>query len=178
MIEPSGFPALCPTYKLPFVHAGLAPAIPDTLSWRTRIARPSLPAVTHPASLPAVSSPNHSSISASAGWRFCSVVQAVFPGVSLPSGLEEELARVTQGNPLFLSEILRKLVMDRKVSLVGQQWRVEVLEEGYLPRSLEEIVSETALPQSLDDYGLTDPPHEVEVHLAGGKQAKLQVGDD
>jgi HEAT repeat protein len=78
-------------------------------------------------------------------------LQAVFPGVSLPGGLEDELARVTQGNPLFLSEILRKLVMDRKVSLVGQQWRVEILEEGYLPRSLEEIVSEKIA--ALDEEG-------------------------
>ncbi|HSG82292.1 MAG TPA: HEAT repeat domain-containing protein, partial [Gemmatimonadota bacterium] len=40
----------------------------------------------------------------------------------------------------FLGEIIRKLVNDRKVTLVGQEWVIEPLETGYLPRSLEEIV--------------------------------------
>ncbi len=48
----------------------------------------------------------------------------------------------TQGNPLFLGEIIRKLVADRRVSLTGQQWVIDPLEEGYLPHSLEEIVIE------------------------------------
>ncbi len=69
-------------------------------------------------------------------------LQAVFPGLSLPVGLEDELARVTQGNPFFLGEIVRKLIMDQKVALVGQQWTLEPLEDGYLPDSLQEIVAE------------------------------------
>jgi diguanylate cyclase (GGDEF)-like protein len=67
-------------------------------------------------------------------------LRSIFPRVSLPSGFGEELAQVTQGNPLFLSEIVRKLVLDGKISLSGQQWIIYPLEEGYLPRSLEEIV--------------------------------------
>ena len=55
---------------------------------------------------------------------------------------DEELARISQGNPLFISELLRKLVFDRKITLVGQQWTLETLEEGYLPKTLEEIVSQ------------------------------------
>ncbi len=45
---------------------------------------------------------------------------------------------------------------------------------------MEEIVSETTqnLSQSLEDFGLTNPPYEVEVHLVGGSSAKLQVGDE
>ncbi len=67
--------------------------------------------------------------------------QALFPNVSLPQDFDQELARISQGNPLFISELLRQLVLDRKITLVGQQWTVETLEEGYLPRTLEEIVS-------------------------------------
>ncbi|MEJ2724191.1 MAG: diguanylate cyclase [Deltaproteobacteria bacterium] len=67
-------------------------------------------------------------------------LRSIFPRVSLPSGFGQELAQVTQGNPLFLSEIVRKLVLDGKISLSGQQWIIYPLEEGYLPRSLEEIV--------------------------------------
>ena len=67
-------------------------------------------------------------------------LRSIFPRVSLPPGFGKELAQLTQGNPLFLSEIVRKLVLDGKISLSGQQWIIYPLEEGYLPRSLEEIV--------------------------------------
>lgn len=69
-------------------------------------------------------------------------LRGVFPGVKLPDGFAEDLAEITQGNALFLNEILQKLVLDQKVVMVGGQWVVEPLEEGYLPRSLEEIVSQ------------------------------------
>jgi diguanylate cyclase (GGDEF)-like protein len=67
-------------------------------------------------------------------------LQAIFPRISLPKDFSKALEQTTQGNPLFLNEIVRKLVMDGKISLAGQQWVVSPLEEGYLPRSLEEIV--------------------------------------
>jgi diguanylate cyclase (GGDEF)-like protein len=67
-------------------------------------------------------------------------LQAIFPRITLPKDLGKALEQTTQGNPLFLNEIVRKLVMDGKISLSGQQWVVSPLEEGYLPRSLEEIV--------------------------------------
>jgi diguanylate cyclase (GGDEF)-like protein len=68
--------------------------------------------------------------------------RGIFPQVRLPENFEENLAQLTQGNPLFISEIQRKLVLDGKITLTGQQWIIEPLEEGYLPRSLEEIVSQ------------------------------------
>ncbi|MBW2030308.1 MAG: diguanylate cyclase [Deltaproteobacteria bacterium] len=67
-------------------------------------------------------------------------LQAIFPSVRLPKGFGRELERLTQGNPLFISEIVRKLVLDGKIALSGQQWVIQPLEEGYLPRSLEDIV--------------------------------------
>jgi len=78
-------------------------------------------------------------------------LSGVFPGIDLPPGFETELARTTSGNPLFLGEMLRKLVLDQKLSLVGQRWTVEPPEEGYLPRSLEEIVSQKIA--ALDEEG-------------------------
>jgi len=68
--------------------------------------------------------------------------QKIFPNVSLPENFEKVLAQLTQGNPLFLSGILRKLIQDGKVVLDGHQWVVKPLEDGYLPKSLEEIVSQ------------------------------------
>jgi diguanylate cyclase (GGDEF)-like protein len=68
-------------------------------------------------------------------------IQTLFPNISIPPGFDEELARISQGSPLFISELLRKLVLDRKITLVGQEWTIEFPEEGYLPRTLEEIVT-------------------------------------
>ena len=68
--------------------------------------------------------------------------KAIFPQVHLPENVEERLAQLTQGNPLFVGEILRKLVRDGKITLTGQRWVLEPLEEEYLPQSLEEIVSQ------------------------------------
>jgi diguanylate cyclase (GGDEF)-like protein len=69
-------------------------------------------------------------------------IQSIFPNVRIPEGFETELAEVTQGNPLFFGEILRKLVLDHKIILSGQQWVIQPLETGYLPNSIEEIVTE------------------------------------
>ena len=69
-------------------------------------------------------------------------LKEVFSQVRFPENFEKELAKVTQGNPLFLTEILRKLALDQKIPLSGQQWTIRPLEEGYLPRSLEEMVSQ------------------------------------
>ena len=75
----------------------------------------------------------------------------VFPGIDLPDGFEKDLAEITQGNPLFLAEIVRKLVLDQKLHLVGQRWTIDPPEKGYLPRSLDEIVSEKIA--ALDEQG-------------------------
>ena len=64
-----------------------------------------------------------------------------FPGAVFPNGFVRELARASQGNPLFLSEILKNLVSDKKIKAYEKSWAVTPLEEGYLPRSLEEIIS-------------------------------------
>jgi len=77
--------------------------------------------------------------------------QKIFPNVSLPENFEKALAQLTQGNPLFLSGIVRKLVLDGKVTLDGHQWVVKPLEVGYLPKSLEEIISQKIA--ALDEEG-------------------------
>ena len=69
-------------------------------------------------------------------------LREVFFQVRFPENFENDLAKVTQGNPLFLSEILRKLAIDQKIPFSGQQWVIPPLEEGYLPTSLEEMVSQ------------------------------------
>jgi len=77
--------------------------------------------------------------------------QRIFPNIFLPENFEKTLAQLTQGNVLFINGILRKLVLDGKVTLSGQQWVVKDLEDGYLPSSLEEIVSQKIA--ALDEEG-------------------------
>jgi diguanylate cyclase (GGDEF)-like protein len=74
--------------------------------------------------------------------QISSHIQKIFPNVDKPENFENDLYRITQGNPLFISEILRKLVQDQQIALVGQRWIIRPVEEGYLPKSLEEIVTQ------------------------------------
>ena len=67
-------------------------------------------------------------------------LRGVFPTLRMPPGFEAALVDVTQGNPLFLVEIVHQLVTDRKVTLVGSEWVIEPLAAENLPRSLEEIL--------------------------------------
>ncbi|MCZ6916837.1 MAG: diguanylate cyclase, partial [Gemmatimonadetes bacterium] len=83
-------------------------------------------------------------------------LRGVFPGLRMPDGFEQDLAGVTQGNPLFLGEIIRKLVTDQKVNLVGQEWTIEPLADGYLPRSLDEIVMEQIAALDEDERKLLE----------------------
>jgi len=69
-------------------------------------------------------------------------LRGVFPQVSIPASFEKTLEQVTRGNPLFLGEILRQLVLEQKIVLRGQQWVIEPLEIEGLPKSLEGIVSQ------------------------------------
>jgi diguanylate cyclase (GGDEF)-like protein len=69
-------------------------------------------------------------------------LKRIFPNLDQPDNFENDLFQITQGNPLFVSEILRKLVMDQQITLVGQRWVIRSVEEDYLPKSLEEIVTQ------------------------------------
>jgi len=71
-----------------------------------------------------------------------SYLQNTFPGLKMPENFEQDLADITQGNPLFMGEIIRKLVSEQKLTFFGQEWVILQLDEGYLPRSLEEIVQQ------------------------------------
>ena len=67
-------------------------------------------------------------------------LQRIFPRLKTPDNFEKDLEQITQGNPLFLEEILCKLVLDQKISLQGQQWVIEPLAQDDLPKSLESII--------------------------------------
>jgi diguanylate cyclase (GGDEF)-like protein len=76
-------------------------------------------------------------------------LQKMFPRVKLPENFDKDLEQITQGNPLFLGEILCKLVLDQKITLSGQEWVIEPLARDDLPKSLESIIRQKV--QSLDE---------------------------
>ncbi|MFW5902036.1 MAG: HEAT repeat domain-containing protein, partial [Thermodesulfobacteriota bacterium] len=53
-----------------------------------------------------------------------------------------DLSAVTEGNPLFIVAVLRKMVDDGKIYHKNDRWRVARLERNYFPRSLEEIIQQ------------------------------------
>ncbi|MGM0454221.1 MAG: diguanylate cyclase domain-containing protein, partial [Thermodesulfobacteriota bacterium] len=69
-------------------------------------------------------------------------INIIFPGIAMPRELTTELAQLTQGNPLFVIEILRKMISDQKIIQDRHQWTVAELEKGYFPRSFEEIIQQ------------------------------------
>ncbi|MGA1795824.1 MAG: diguanylate cyclase domain-containing protein [bacterium] len=69
-------------------------------------------------------------------------MHGLFADLSPSKEFVQDLMEITQGNPLFFNEILRKLVQDQKIVMAGQKWIMRPLEKGYLPRSLDEIVCE------------------------------------
>lgn len=69
-------------------------------------------------------------------------LRGLFPQIDISEEFQDNLLRISQGNPLILGEVVRKLVLDQKITLVGQQWTLQPLEEGYLPKSLDEIVNQ------------------------------------
>ena len=103
--------------------------------------------------------------------------QRVFPQMRLPKGFEEQLAQLTEGNPLFVSEIMRKLILGGKITLSGQVWNLEPLEGDYLPRSLEEIVSHKIAVLNKESRKLLDQASTFGEHvslsmLAGSSETK------
>jgi diguanylate cyclase (GGDEF)-like protein len=77
-------------------------------------------------------------------------IKVIFPEIEMPQRLVRELSEITQGNPLFLEEILRKMISDQKIVKSGQRWKVMKLEKGYFPKSVEEIIRNKILALDSD----------------------------
>ena len=69
-------------------------------------------------------------------------VNMIFPGIKMARRTIQEIATTTEGNPLFIGEILRKMVDDRKIYQEGYRWRIGAIEKKYFPRSLEDIIQQ------------------------------------
>ncbi len=69
-------------------------------------------------------------------------LRSIFPSLSVPPNTEGILARVTQGSPQFLNELLRKFVVERKLKAVGDRWVLDSFEEQDLPQTLDELLKQ------------------------------------
>ncbi|WP_028313880.1 diguanylate cyclase [Desulfatibacillum aliphaticivorans] len=80
----------------------------------------------------------------------------LYPGVRLPEQLCEDIAQVSQGNPLFFNGIMFKLVFDEKIRRADGHWVVDPIEEDYLPRSMDEIISQKVASLDQESQALLD----------------------
>ncbi|MBL8151229.1 MAG: tetratricopeptide repeat protein, partial [Blastocatellia bacterium] len=62
------------------------------------------------------------------------------PDQKPPVGIVERLWQETQGNPYYISEILRLLVEEERIIWTGQRWRFERFDKITLPSSIVNIV--------------------------------------
>ncbi len=93
-------------------------------------------------------------------------IRTIFPNARLPANFTSVLADISQGNPLFLSEILRKLVQDRKITLTGHQWNIELLQASDLPQSLEEMVTQKISAMDEESRKLLDQVSALGEHVS------------
>ncbi|MEE8112938.1 MAG: diguanylate cyclase, partial [Nitrososphaerales archaeon] len=98
--------------------------------------------------------------------------QQIFPQLRLPENFAEHVAQLTQGNPLFINEIVRKLVLGRKIAFTGQLWDIEPLVEGDLPRSLKESIRQKIAVLNEENRKLLDQAstfgEQVSLSMLGG----------
>jgi diguanylate cyclase (GGDEF)-like protein len=69
-------------------------------------------------------------------------INMTFPGIGMPHNLIQEMVGMTQGNPLFMVEMLRKMITDQRIQLKGREWQMARLEKRYFPKTLEEIIQQ------------------------------------
>ena len=83
-------------------------------------------------------------------------IKIIFPEIDMPIRLTRELAEISKGNPLFVEEILRKMISDQKIVQSGQRWKVMKLGKGYFPKSLEDIIRNKILALDGDSQRFLD----------------------
>ncbi len=83
-------------------------------------------------------------------------IKIIFPEIDIPQRLTRELAEISKGNPLFVEEILRKMISDQKIVQSGQRWKVMKLEKAYFPKSIEEIIRNKILALDSDSQRFLD----------------------
>ena len=98
--------------------------------------------------------------------------QKIFPQLRLPENFAEHVALLTQGNPLFINELMRKLVLGRKIAFTGQLWDIEPLEKEDLPRSLKEMIRQKLAVLNEENRKLLDQAstfgEQVSLSMLGG----------
>ncbi|HEU4339811.1 MAG TPA: diguanylate cyclase [Planctomycetota bacterium] len=69
------------------------------------------------------------------------MVDSILPAAKLPGGFAESLAKASQGNPLYLTEVVRSMVLRRRVQKTGaESWKVTPIERADLPPTVDEVL--------------------------------------
>ncbi|HKS16249.1 MAG TPA: diguanylate cyclase, partial [Planctomycetota bacterium] len=68
------------------------------------------------------------------------MVETILPGAKLPGGFAEMLAKASQGNPLYLTEAIRSMILRRRVLKAGDGWKVTPVERADLPPEVDDVL--------------------------------------
>ena len=102
-------------------------------------------------------------------------LNTVFPNAQVPEHFERELVSVTGGNPFFVSEVIRALLEEGKIQLVGQKWVIEPVDAADLALSLEGIVTEKIAALDQEDREILERAstlgEEIPVSVLAGSSA-------
>lgn len=68
------------------------------------------------------------------------MVDAILPQAKFPGGFAEGLSKAAQGNPLYLTEVIRSMILRRKVQKTGEGWKVTPVERADLPPTVDDVL--------------------------------------
>jgi len=68
------------------------------------------------------------------------MIDAFLPEAKLPSSFAETFAKAAQGNPLYLTESIRSMILRGRIQKGAQGWKVSGIERSDLPVSVEEVI--------------------------------------
>jgi diguanylate cyclase (GGDEF)-like protein len=68
------------------------------------------------------------------------MIDAMLPKAKLPGGFAESLAKASQGNPLYLTEVIRSMILRRRVVKTADSWKVTPIERADLPPTADDVL--------------------------------------
>src|SRR5262245_297696 len=68
------------------------------------------------------------------------MIDAILPGARPPARFAEMLAEASRGNPLYLTEAIRSLILRGRVQKSGDGWTVTPVERGELPVTVDDAL--------------------------------------
>lgn len=83
------------------------------------------------------------------------IVEAILPGFRRTGRFAETLAEASRGNPLYLTEAIRSMILRGRVLKTGDGWNVTPIERADLPPTVEDVLRSVFEALGPEAYELT-----------------------